>query len=147
MIHSPSSWWAAVISILVGSLIAGIVLYRAYSSSGECRDVIISESPSPNQRLKVIESTPDCGATVSSYTIASIVDSLASDSRNGCEILIWDPRHFAGGHEPIVEVAWKDDSRIVLRYPAHLELHKVVAQCAGIDVEHRQKVVAAPPPL
>jgi hypothetical protein len=122
-------------------MIASIALYRSLSSSfAECRDVIISESPSPNHRLKVIEWTPDCGSTVSSYTTASIVDSLATDSRNGCEILIWSPQSdFAGGHEPSVEVIWKDDSRVVLTYPARLELHGIVAQCAGIDVEHHPR--------
>ena len=140
MIQSPSSWWAAVISIFVGALIASIVLYRACSSFEECRDVIISESPSPNQRLKIIQWTPDCGATVSSYTTASIVDSLATDSKNGCEILTWNPSlDFAGGHASSVEVNWKNDSRVVLTYPARLELHKVVAECGGIDVEQHQR--------
>ncbi|MDB4981294.1 MAG: hypothetical protein JWM82_2046 [Myxococcales bacterium] len=76
------------------------------------------------------------GATVGVDLEAFIVDGNADRSEGGCQILHWDPHHFAGGTEPLISVAWTSDAQVVLSYPERLDVSHIGTRCGDIAVDH-----------
>jgi hypothetical protein len=97
---------------------------------------IVGEYPSPSHKLKIVVSMWSGGAMGRSVMNASLVDGRANHSEPGCRVLSWKPGDFVVEGDPVLDVKWSDDSRVVLTYPARLPFQAISTRCQDVEVVH-----------
>jgi hypothetical protein len=131
---------AEIALILIAMPIAAAVFVRGCRGCADALEPerIVAEYPSPNRRLKLMVSMESGGATIAAVFDATIVASDATHSEPGCRVLTWETGRLTTVGEPVLDVAWSDDTRVVLTYPARLPVEHIVTKCRGVDVVHVQ---------
>ncbi len=117
------------ITAIFAAIIASIFVIRFASYlfmivllAGTCTDQIVSESLSPNRKLRAVLYVRDCGATTRASTIVTILPASQSRPRYG------SPRVFSGYETPWYEkvhkvsVQWTSDQALTVYYAKDVEL-------------------------
>jgi hypothetical protein len=101
-------------------------------SDSECSNAIISESPSPDGKRKVVLFSRECGATVPSNTQAMIMahdEKLSPDATGNTFIL----------DQGTVTASWKDDGHIIVTFGQTARFYKQESSAQGIAIEYQTK--------
>lgn len=139
--HEMILWKKALIGIAVLILlcIGGLCLF-VQSLSDLCGNVVLTEYPSPNHKLKVVIFLRDCGATSGFSTQVSILPSASALENEGGNIFVADTNHGVapagqgGGLD--VQVHWLSDTRLQIQ---HHQLARIVlaeTESEGVKIEY-----------
>ena len=125
---------AAVFAVgaLVRVLFVGVVPSR-------CDNIPISESASPDGRLKAVVFTRDCGSVSGLTTQVSILESSSSLLNGPGNAFVADTNHgaisSAPGSGPEVHVRWQTRYHLFIEYPHGARGRLVAGEVAGVQIE------------
>jgi hypothetical protein len=105
-----------------------------------CGNEVVSETKSPDAKLKVVVFERDCGATTNFSTQISIVRSNQSLPSGGGNLFIADDKHHAIplGSKGTMEitVSWESNSSLIVSYPQKAEVFLKKVNVAGVAVRY-----------
>ncbi len=109
--------------------------------SDPCGNEVVSETKSPDAKLKVVVFERDCGATTNFSTQISVVRSNQSLPSGGGNLFIGDDNHHAVplGSKGTMEIKlnWESNSSLSVSYPKDAQVFLKKPTVAGVAVKYK----------
>lgn len=125
--------------IALCALIAAILFILPGACSKPCDYAVLSETKSPNQKLKAVVFETDCSPANGSSTQISILNSSTSspgERGNLFSVCSSDGAALDKMRAAQVEVIWESDSSLLISYPKTAQVIQKKPSVAGIAVRY-----------
>jgi hypothetical protein len=128
---------ALVVGAVVGcyAVISGLLLFLAEDG---CANQLLSETPSPDNRLKAVVFQRDCGATTDFSTQVSIIAQAEKLPKQAGNAFSADTNHGAApsgpGGGPTIKVQWRSPAELLISHHPAVRVFKVEPLVGSIRV-------------
>jgi hypothetical protein len=117
----------------------GLCLTACAACGDSCRNDVLSETKSPDNKLKVVVFERDCGTLTSFSTQVSIVSAQAAPEGRG-NLFVADDNNRAvpvGPRGTIeIKLRWESSSSLLLSYPKKAQVFMKKPEVAGVAVRY-----------
>lgn len=131
---------AVLILVMVSLVFIGVLFYWFSRQPEACRNEVISESSSPNGKIRIVVFQRDCGGTTGFSTQASVLSTdqpLQNDEGN---LFIADTGHGVApaghGGGPSLRVAWESNQSVVLTYHPKARVFYSATEVEGVRARY-----------
>jgi hypothetical protein len=109
------------------------IIFLSCNDSQLCRNEIIASRDNPARTLKLIKFDRDCGATTGNSVQISVLKFQESLQNLGGNIFI------SKNYDKDIDMAWENDSTILIQYPKKLVIIKREDQYDNLKVKYQDK--------
>jgi hypothetical protein len=134
--------------LLLGAALAGVawVVVAAPGlvlGAGGCENTTLAQAVSPRGAHRAVVFARSCGATTGFSTQVSVVPARAGLANEGGNVFVADTDHGAApsgpGGGPVVEVAWLDESRLVIRHDPRARVFHSEPRAGAVQVTYERR--------
>lgn len=130
--------WKSLLAALAG-VAWGVVAAPGLVLSGGCENTTLAQAMSPRGAHRAVVFARSCGATTGFSTQVSVVPARAGLPNDVGNVFVADKAHSGPGGGPVVEVAWLDESRLVIRHDPRARVFHSEPRAGAVQVTYERR--------